>query len=163
MILQALAEYYDRRASDPESGIAPQGWERKEIPFVVVLDERGALVKIEDTREGAGSKKRARAFLVPQGEKKASGVRANLLWDTAAYVFGVAANGKPERLVRQKAAFSARIQNELGELPAVRPLLTFLESATVVRLAQEEVWGEIVQTNANVTFRVAGRGAEQTL
>ena len=32
MILQALKDYYDRKAADPESGIAPLGWERKEIP-----------------------------------------------------------------------------------------------------------------------------------
>jgi hypothetical protein len=52
MILQALKEYYDRRASDPESGIAPPGWERKEIPFVLVLDRAGNLIQIEDTRQG---------------------------------------------------------------------------------------------------------------
>ena len=41
MILQALKEYYDRKAkpvgksgpADPESGIAPLGWEWKRIPF----------------------------------------------------------------------------------------------------------------------------------
>ena len=26
MILQALKEYYDRKAADPDSGIAPLGW-----------------------------------------------------------------------------------------------------------------------------------------
>ena len=31
MILQALKEYYDRKAADPASGIAPLGWEWKEI------------------------------------------------------------------------------------------------------------------------------------
>ena len=33
MILQALKDYYDRKAADPESGIASLGWERKEIPI----------------------------------------------------------------------------------------------------------------------------------
>ena len=37
MILQALKEYYDRKAADPDSGIAPLGWEWKEIPFVFVI------------------------------------------------------------------------------------------------------------------------------
>lgn len=36
MILQALKEYYDRKASDPESDIAPEGWRWKEIPFIIV-------------------------------------------------------------------------------------------------------------------------------
>ena len=38
MILQALKEYYDRKAADPGSGIAPLGWEWKRIPFLVVFD-----------------------------------------------------------------------------------------------------------------------------
>ena len=35
--LQALKEYYDRKAADPESGIAPPGWERKELLFLITL------------------------------------------------------------------------------------------------------------------------------
>ena len=30
MILQALYEYYQRKAEDSESGIAPEGWEWKD-------------------------------------------------------------------------------------------------------------------------------------
>ena len=41
MILQALKEYYDRKAADPASGIAPLGWEWKEIPFLFVITETG--------------------------------------------------------------------------------------------------------------------------
>ena len=29
MILQALKEYYDRKADDPDSGIAPEGFEKR--------------------------------------------------------------------------------------------------------------------------------------
>ena len=50
MILQALKDYYDRKAADPESGIAPLGWERKEIPYLIVLDRTGRLVTVEDTQ-----------------------------------------------------------------------------------------------------------------
>ena len=60
MILQALKEYYDRKAADPDSGIAPLGWEQKEIPFLIVLREDGSLVRVEDTRENVGKKKRAK-------------------------------------------------------------------------------------------------------
>ena len=66
MILQALKEYYDRKAADPDSGIAPLGWERKEIPFLVVLNGDGMPVAIEDTRERVEKKLRAKSFLVPQ-------------------------------------------------------------------------------------------------
>ena len=59
MILQALKEYYDRKAGDPDSGIAPLGWERKEIPFLILLAEDGSLARVEDTQETVGKKKRA--------------------------------------------------------------------------------------------------------
>ena len=70
MILQALHDYYERKNADPESGLAQPGFEWKEIPFVIEIDTQGKPVQIEDTREGEGKKKRARAFLVPQGVKK---------------------------------------------------------------------------------------------
>lgn len=101
MILQALKEYYDRKAADPDSEMAPQGWERKEIPFIIVLDNEGNLIQIEDTREGEGKKKRAKTFLVPQAVKKTSGIAANLLWDTAGYVFGDI-KGNNKRAIEQK-------------------------------------------------------------
>ena len=65
MILQALKEYYDRKAADPESGIAPLGWELKEIPYLIVLDREGRLVNVEDTQEKIGKKLRARKGAKP--------------------------------------------------------------------------------------------------
>ena len=38
MILQALVEYYQRLVRD-NSGIAAEGFEQKEIPFLIVLDQ----------------------------------------------------------------------------------------------------------------------------
>ncbi len=52
MILQALYDYYQRKAADPGSLIAPEGFEWKEIPFVIVIDRDGNFVALEDTREG---------------------------------------------------------------------------------------------------------------
>ena len=40
MILQALYEYYQRKAADPESHIAPQGLEWKSIPYLIVIDKK---------------------------------------------------------------------------------------------------------------------------
>ena len=87
MILQALKEYYDRKAADPDSGIAPLGWEWKEIPFVFVLNEDGTLSHIEDTREPVGKTLRATSFLVPQAINRTRNPAAFLLWDKADYAF----------------------------------------------------------------------------
>lgn len=65
MILQALAEYYARQTREDGSSLAPPAFERKEIPFIVVLDREGNFVDLEDTRTGEGKKKRGRLFAVP--------------------------------------------------------------------------------------------------
>ena len=108
MILQALYDYYQRKAADPESGIAPEGWEWREIPFLVVIDPAGNFVRFQDTREGEGRQMRARKFLVPTlGEKKGSGIKANMLWETLEYVFGISTKQgqKHSRIEEQRLAF----------------------------------------------------------
>lgn len=154
MILQALKEYYDRKSADPDSDIAPEGWESKEIPFIIVLDNEGNLVQIEDTREGEGKKKRAKIFLVPRGVKKASGIAANLLWDVAGYVFGTDNKGQNERAIKQKQAFIQRLKNELGDINVIQTVITFLENITEDRLSQEGCWQEIIEKNPNLSFRM---------
>ena len=157
MILQALKEYYDRKASDPESGIAPEGWQHKEIPFVIVLDREGNFLQFEDTREGEGKKKRAKAFLVPQAVKKTSGIAANLLWDAAGYVLGVDTIGKPERAREQKKAFTERVERELSSVEEIKPIIRFLQTLSLERLWAEPHWKEIAEMNPNLTFRYAGQ------
>ena len=159
MILQTLYDYYERKSADPEAGLAQPGFEWKEIPFVIEIDTQGNAVQIEDTREGEGKKKRAHAFLVPQGVKKTSGVVANLLWDNAAYVLGVSTKGKPKRVKEQRRAFIAKIeslptpaQNDAG----VRAVLNFLRQADTDSLSQHIEWEEIVATVPNLTFRLQG-------
>ena len=156
MILQALKEYYDRKAADPDSGIAPLGWERKEIPFVIILREDGTLVQVENTQEFVGKKKRAKPFLVPQGVKRSSGVASNLLWDNIEYVTGIVCKGKPDRVAAQHAAFLERL-GELEGCPSVAPVRAFLDSPDFrERLAADPTWQEAADACAFVTFRLAG-------
>lgn len=156
MILQALKEYYDRKAADPDSGIAPLGWERKEIPYLIVLREDGSLVRVEDTQEIVGKKKRAKVFLVPQAVKRTVGVYANLLWDNVEYVTGVVCKGKPERVAAQHQAFVERL-SELAECHAVKPICTFLATSDYQdKLASFPEWKEAVEGCAFVSFMLIG-------
>jgi CRISPR-associated protein Csd1 len=159
MILQALYDYYERKCTDPDAHMAPPGFEWKEIPFVIEIDTHGKPVQIEDTREGEEKKKRSRAFLVPQGGKKTSGVVANLLWDNAEYVLGVDTKGKPDRVAEQHKAFLAKLES----LPAatradtgVQALLHFLRNEKTEVLSRYSSWSEISETNPNLTFRLHG-------
>ena len=64
MILQALYKYYQRKAADPGSTIAPHGLEWKEIPYLILIDKKGNFLELQDTTEGVGKQKRAKKYLV---------------------------------------------------------------------------------------------------
>ena len=66
MILHALKEYYDRKAADPESGIAQHGLEWKPLEFLIVITASGEFITIEDLREGSGAKLKGKNFLLPR-------------------------------------------------------------------------------------------------
>jgi CRISPR-associated protein Csd1 len=153
MILQALNNYYDRKAADPESGIAPKGFEHKEIPFIIVLNNDGDLVQIEDTRRQVGKQKRAKSFLVPQAEKRTVGIKAYLLWDNAEYLFGIGIKSKPERVAEQHMAFINRIkQLDLGSDGGIAAIIKFMGKEPVKALEKSEHAAEIKETNPFMHF-----------
>jgi CRISPR-associated protein Csd1 len=159
MILQALKEYYDRKAADPDSNMAPLGWEWKEIPYIIVLNPAGLPISIEDTRQGEGKKKRAKAFLVPQAVKKANSIASNLLWENPEYLLGITLKGKPERVIEQHKAFIDKIDslNLIDEegIKAVKSFLAMPEKLTILE-AFGEVWKQILEESPNLTFKIAG-------
>ncbi len=157
MILQALKEYYDRKAADSNSGIAPLGWEKKEIPFLIVLNNDGSLAGVEDTQELVGKKKRGKTFLVPQSVKRSSGIASNLLWDNVEYATGIVCKGKPERVTAQHKDFLNRL-NELKGCSSVAPILEFLSSPDFhERLTEQPAWKEAVEGCAFVSFKIVGQ------
>lgn len=161
MILQALHELYLRRCADPDPAarLPPFGFEEKRIPFVIEIDANGKLVQIRDTREMVGGKKVGRAFLVPQGVKRAFGVAANLLWDTAEYALGVVCKSKPARVAEQHTAFVARIDKlppQAREDAGVRAVRAFLADAPLEALQRHSHWEEIVRDNPIMSFQLLG-------
>ncbi|HBJ59090.1 MAG TPA: type I-C CRISPR-associated protein Cas8c/Csd1 [Verrucomicrobia bacterium] len=158
MILQALKEYYDRKAADPDSGIAPLGWEKKEIPYLIVLDSEGRLVNVEDTQEKVGKKLRAQSFLVPQSVKRTVGVEPYFLWDNVEYVTGILCKegGRQDRVAKQHEAFMARIQ-PYTSVSAIGAVSRFLSSSDLPsQLETFDAWKEARQSCAFVAFKFAG-------
>ncbi len=158
MILKALANYYERLSDDPKSDIAPLGFERKAIPFLVVLSADGNFVNFRDTRTGHGKKKDAREFLVPQGEKKAASIKANLLWDAPQYVLGVPKRDSErdkKRADQAFGAFKARINDVFPEEftdAGIRAVRAFLNAGDFSAAFAHELWGEIAEAKANLSF-----------
>lgn len=158
MILQALSEYYQRKSDDPQTALAPYGFEVKPIPFLIVINNDGKFLQFEDTREIQGKKPVARSYLVAQSVKKAAGVAANTLWDPADYVLGVDKKGKPERTLKQVLAFRETIEKKLSDAASddgLSAVLRFLNSLNKQKLEQDPHWKEIVETNPVLTFRLA--------
>lgn len=161
MILQALVDYYDRRCAldDPAQRLPAFGLEDKEIPFVIELAADGSVVQLKDTRSPNGKKMRAKSYLVPLGEKKTSGVKANLLWDTAAYAVGLARERKGKAEVTPAQAFRQRIE----ELPepvrqdaGIRAVLAALDRADWSVLEAHSAWPEIQESNPVISFQLVG-------
>ncbi|HQU98134.1 MAG TPA: type I-C CRISPR-associated protein Cas8c/Csd1 [Nitrosomonas sp.] len=158
MILQALNEYYQRKTQLPDSNLAPPGFEHKPIPFLIVLTADGNFVSLDDTREGEGKKKIAKTYLVPQTVKRSSGVAANLLWDHSGYVLGVDGKGKPERVREQHSTFldAIRARFAASDDAGIRAVLSFLEHGNFETVFLHSLWPEILETGANLTFRLEG-------
>ncbi len=162
MIIQALSDYYRRKSENDNDSVAPEGWEFKEIPFLIVIDSDGVFQTILDTREGEGRKKRARAFLVPQGMKKTVNISSNLLWDNVEYVLGANPRDRND-IEKRHSAFKERIRADLQDLmnsPPVSSVSSFLEKTPLEQIAKHpecgEVWKELLESNSFITFKVDG-------
>jgi CRISPR-associated protein Csd1 len=161
MILQALTEYYARRAADPDSAIAPPGWEWKALPFLVEIDRRGTFVQLVDTRMPDGKRVVATRYLVPKALVRTSGVKANLLWDNLEYALGAQGRmSEPSaRVVRQHEAFVAAIEERFGAVPAdadLAAVLQFVRDVPLDAVRADPLWAEASAANPFVSFRIAG-------
>lgn len=161
MILRALTQYYQRKA-ESDGGVAPEGFENKEIPFIIVIDKQGNFIQLEDTRELKGKKKVGRTFLVPKGLGR-SGSKSyevsNLLWDHYGYVLAYAGEKGQEQADKQHASFTAKV-NELKQvLPddaGVTAVAAFLSSAEEKsKVMQATNWVECAKVKGcNLSFRL---------
>ncbi len=159
MILQALKEYYDRKAADPDSGIAPLGWEWKELPFLIVLKSDGSPVGIEDTRELNGKKLRAKTFLVPQAIKRTVGKKSNLLWDDPEYALALDVKGNPDNAAEKHHLFIQRIADAgLSDISDVAAVLAFLNHPDKLGALAALDLGryEELKTASFISFKIAG-------
>lgn len=159
MILQALYEYYQRVAADPDSGIAPEGFEVKEIPFLIVLDSDGNFIQLENTRQGTGKALRAKTFQVPKDCGRTSGVEANLLWDNPKYLLAYAekpadqakATTCHEAFVRK---FHDYFENMLEAHAGLRAIARFLEKRSFDALFSDTRWPDVLKSKGNLTFQL---------
>lgn len=166
MILQTLAEYYERMVREGQFGVAESGFERKGIPFLLEIDTAGKCVAVHDTKDSSG--KQPRSFILPKGVKKTSGIAANLLWDTPNYVLGLPKKGAektkkkdPVKLARQqKDQFRQNIKDvfphdQIQDV-GINAVLAFLARDSYPELVKHEAWSEIEEKGPLLTFKLVG-------
>lgn len=172
MILQSLDAYYRRKQADPDPSkhLPADGFEDKEIPFILEIDADGALLNLVDTRRVEGKKKIGQRFLVPQGVKKTSGIAANMLWDNAEYVLGVPDSKKLDdnrrknkedeyraRLLEMRSEFRAKIASlseRAQQDDGVRAVLAFLDRLTLSTLEPFPAFADVQASNPVLSFRL---------
>lgn len=143
MILQALYEYYQRKASAPENGIAPEGFSYEQIPFLVEIDEKGAFINIQDTRSLNGKKLLGRKFLVPKAVSRTAGIKANLLWDKADYSLGIPDGTKLAEIAKKAEKGKIKVEdvkkeNEKISQATVKRQTAFIEELKQSCVAEEK-------------------------
>lgn len=167
MILHALTQYYQRKA-ESDGGIAQEGFENKEIPFIIVIDKQGNFIQLEDTRELKVKKKVGRTFLVPKGLGR-SGSKSyevsNLLWDHYGYVLAYAGEKGQEQADKQHASFTAKVNELKQALPddaGVTAVAAFLSSAEEKsKVMQVANWAECAKVKGcNLSFRLVDEAVD---
>lgn len=160
MILQALKGYYDRKAADSESDIAPEGFERKSIPFLVVIDRNGKFINLEDTRDQVGKKSIAKTFLVPRSRPRAGSLSYEttfLLWDHVGYVLQHPDDQKAKNQHATWLRSLKELPTEFYNDEGVAAILKFYDSGGVNDVKTHKTWNECTKVlSCNMTFKIAG-------
>ncbi|MDY0104742.1 MAG: type I-C CRISPR-associated protein Cas8c/Csd1 [Lentimicrobium sp.] len=172
MILQALYNYYQRKEADPESNIAPMGFEWKEIPFIIVIDTEGHFFNLEDTRVGEGKVKRGKSFLVIK-TKSRPGSRAsetaNVFWDHWGFVLGQPKEKDDKKTLlqlqedakKQNLTFVAQVKHlseKYSDNMQFQAVYKFYEqSHQLEKLLCHESWKDCYKIpGCNLSFRISG-------
>jgi CRISPR-associated protein Csd1 len=161
MILQSLYDYYQKKLTLGE--IAPLGYAKKEIDFIIVIDKNGNYVNVERVQHYEGKRLRGTEYLVPRIGKQVekhdnSGNDANLLWDKAEFAIGIGKKGS-----LKNTSFVNTINTYYPHPPDnVAAILRYLKkenkrSKPFAQIVENNEFGEIVKTGSPIiTFKIIG-------
>ena len=159
MILQALKDYYDRKAADPEGDIAPLGLEWKPLEFLIVIKNDGDFVAIEDLRQPKGKKLVGKRFLIPRSIPRSgskSYATTFLLWDHIGYLLGLPADDQksPKQLGSWIDSLN-RLPDSVKKEPAVGAVIKFYEkNQTNAALLDPNLEACLKSVPCNMSFRL---------
>lgn len=152
MILKALYDYYHRSGDLP-----PMGFEKKELYFIIVINEDGEFIRIEDTRDG----KTPKSYIVPRAETRSSGIKPNLLWDNVEYVLAVPKEDNNELALKnaksKNTAFVERCKSVAATMPKVveiQAICLFYEKG-ISQIESDPKWNDVLKERTrNISFQL---------
>jgi CRISPR-associated protein Csd1 len=159
VILQRLAEHYDRIAASTRTALAPPGYSLQNISFCVVLEADGRLNSFESLMRAEGKAQRPSLLIVPgQSKPPGSGLNPCFLWDNMEYLLGFSVD--PAKAARAPRAFEALRQAHLAREeaiahPAFSAVCTFLRSWSAEQMQSRAEELTPLATHFGV-FRLAG-------
>jgi len=154
MILQALYDYYQRKAADPDSEnrVAPFGYEwNSKISFRIVIKENGEFVQLEPNTV---------SYLIPRAVKRSGGnFLPNFLWDKEEYILGTFDNNQTKHNIFKKYV-SEYIPEQLRNSVGIKAINDFYETNQIDAIQKSPDWEMVKKAkNPNMSFWLIGQGS----
>lgn len=152
MILQALYDYYNRK----QEIHSPIGYEKEEIDFVIIIDEKGKFIDLQNKREN----KRGKPYFLPKAVVRTAATKPNLLWDKIEYVTGIS---KDEKKAKQAKNYNKAFIEKLKNLPdkvkedkEIKAVLSFYDNNQISELVKHQNWEECLKISGWISFQSDG-------
>ena len=149
MILQALYDYYQR---DKDS--VPLGWMKASLSFIIVIDDNGHFLRIEDCRNEKG---KGQIYLLPKGEHNNS-VTPLMFWDNLMYALDY--SDKPSKTTHNKhLSFVKKCRDVASRYndKSLQAVVLFYEQNELLKVYNDSLWETVIKNpNNNVSFQIQG-------
>ena len=164
MILKALYDYYDRLNAWQEDSLAPIGFEDREIGFVIVVNNNGSFLEIEDFNNPNGG---AQVFRVVQYIERTSNASevACVFWDSPEYVINLSGKTIADEPQVKTETFASKVSSFCELYPnnqEFRAISLFYKKKeyTNPKLLESKELKRIVSSETivrNMSFKVEGQ------
>lgn len=160
-MLKSLVDYYEILCQDENSTIPRLGYSSAKVFYALNISDNGELLNIISLKIlNEKNKEIAIPMIVPQQEKRASGVSANFLCDNSSYVLGHDNKGKPERSKKCFEAFCELHKTILSDIDCreAKAVLAFLDNWDINTVAENSILSQLSDafTEANFIFKLDG-------
>jgi CRISPR-associated protein Csd1 len=156
MILQALYDYYQRKSAT----LPQEGFELKEIKYVIVINRSGEFVDLQDLREN----KKGKIFLLPKSEVRSgknAWQKSSLLWDHYGYILAHPKDNTEEAVqmaLKQNKTFVENIKSlplQIKEDEGVNAVLQFYETDQIEKVKAHPNWNDCKKIpGCNMSFKL---------